>query len=250
MRLERDLTQEELAAHLGISFQSVSKWERGDGYPDITMLPALANYFRISVDELMCVSELEMKEKYAEINRTWDENNKKGKHSENAALMRRSLKTFPNDALLLVQLSTSLEKIGGSEVEKLEHLRESIAVQEQILRFCKDSEVRGATMYNICFAYWKIGEREKALGQAEKLPNLYKARENALVYFLRGEERKAAAREALMPLAWAISLHLKVLYEEENDPAYLSKAAQVIDILFDGEEQREFADSLRRTLAD
>ena len=105
-------------------------------------------------------------------------------------------------------------------------------------------------MYNICFAYWKIGEREKALGQAEKLPNLYKARENALVYFLRGEERKAAAREALMPLAWAISLHLKVLYEEENDPAYLSKAAQVIDILFDGEEQREFSDSLRRTLAD
>lgn len=29
MRLERDLTQEEMAAHLGISFQSISKWERG-----------------------------------------------------------------------------------------------------------------------------------------------------------------------------------------------------------------------------
>ena len=29
MRRERDLTQEEMAAHLGISFQSISKWERG-----------------------------------------------------------------------------------------------------------------------------------------------------------------------------------------------------------------------------
>ena len=38
LRRERNLTQEEVAAHLGISFQSISKWERGDGYPDITML--------------------------------------------------------------------------------------------------------------------------------------------------------------------------------------------------------------------
>ncbi len=40
LRRDRNLTQEEVAQHLGISFQSVSKWERGDGYPDITLLPA------------------------------------------------------------------------------------------------------------------------------------------------------------------------------------------------------------------
>ena len=64
MRRERDLTQEEVAAHLGVSFQSISKWERGDGYPDITMLPALANYFKVSIDELLGISELEMRKKY------------------------------------------------------------------------------------------------------------------------------------------------------------------------------------------
>ncbi len=248
MRRERDLTQDELAAHLGISFQSVSKWERGDGYPDITMLPALANYFNVSVDELLGVGEIEMKEKYLEINKTWAENNKAGRHSENVALMRSSLKTFPNDALLLVQLSTSLEKTDGTDEEKLKNLRESIAVQEQILRYGEDSEVRGATMYNICFAYRKVGETEKALKQAEKLPNLYKARENALVYFLSGEERKKTAREALTPIAWAIAHHLKALSEEENDPAYLRKAAQIIDILFDGEEKNEFVNKLRKGL--
>ncbi|MBQ6163297.1 MAG: helix-turn-helix domain-containing protein [Clostridia bacterium] len=233
LRRERDLTQEELAAHLGISFQSVSKWERGDGYPDITMLPALANYFRVSVDELIGTGEIEKKEKYDEIGRRWAENNKTGRHAENVALMRRSLKTFPNDALLLVQLSTSLEKLEGTAEEKRKHLEESVAVQEQILRYGEDSEVRGATMYNICHAYWKLGEHEKALEQARKLPNLYKARENALVYFLTGEEKRQAARSALEPLAWAVGHHLKALSETENDPSYLEKAETIRSLLLE-----------------
>ncbi len=74
MRRERDLTQEEMAAHLGISFQSISKWERGDGYPDIAMLPALSNYFGISVDELLGIDEIAKNNRYNEINRIWDGN--------------------------------------------------------------------------------------------------------------------------------------------------------------------------------
>ena len=244
-RRERDLTQEEVAAHLGISFQSISKWERGDGYPDITMLPALANYFGISIDELLGMSEIEKNDKYDEINRNWAENNKNGLHSENVALMRQSLKTFPNNALLLVQLSTSLEKLDGTDDEKLRYLRESIAVQEQILRYGEDSEVRGATLYNICFAYWKAGEYDKALEQAKKLPNLYKARENALVYFLRGEERHQVAREALTPIAWIIAHHMTALYETENDPNYLAKAEKILDILFADETEDDFIKSIR-----
>ena len=240
MRLERGLTQEEVAAHLGISFQSISKWERNDGYPDIEMLPSLANYFGISVDELLGVSEVEKKNKYDETNEKWASNNKNGFHRENAELMRQALKTFPNDALLLVQLSTSLEKLEGTAEEKEKNLRESIAVQEQIIRYCDDCEVRGATLYNICFAYWKIGEYEKAIEQAKKLPNLYKSRENALVYFLNGEEKRSVAREALKPLAWAIAHHLTALSEEENNPKLINNAIQIIDILFCDEEKDFF----------
>ena len=248
IRRERDLTQEEVASHLGISFQSISKWERGDGYPDITMLPALANYFGISVDELLGMDELAQKGNYDEINKIWSENNKAGMHRENVTLMRQALKTFPNNALLLVQLSTSLEKLDGTADEKRKYLRESLAVQEQILRYGEDSEVRGATLYNICFAYWKLGEYDKALEQARKLPNLYKARENALVYFLQGEEKRTVAKEALQPLAWAITHHLTALSETENNPDYLDKATQILDILFSGEEENDFTKSLHKNL--
>ncbi len=240
LRNELNLTQEEIANHLGISFQSISKWERGDGYPDIEMLPTIANYFKVSVDDLIGMNEISESKKYNEVNELWIANNEKGLHRDNIGLMKQALKLFPNDALLLVQLSTSLEKTEGSDDEKTKYLKESIEVQEQILKYGVDSEIRGATLYNICFSYWKNGEHDKALKQAMKLPNLYKARENALVYFLEGNKKIEISKEALTPLAWSIAHHLSIL--SEND-----KAKQILDIIFDGKEN-EFIKSIRKEL--
>ena len=53
LRKEKGLTQTELAEKLNISNRTVSKWENGDGYPDITILPELADIFEVSVDELL-----------------------------------------------------------------------------------------------------------------------------------------------------------------------------------------------------
>ncbi len=52
-RREKGITQEELANFIGVSKASVSKWETGQSYPDLTFLPQLASYFGISIDELM-----------------------------------------------------------------------------------------------------------------------------------------------------------------------------------------------------
>ena len=232
LRREKDLTQEELATHLGISFQAISKWERGESYPDITILPALSNYFKISIDELVGMEEIKRAEEYEKINKKWLENRNANKHKENVKLMKDALKFFPNDALLLVQLSSSLERLDGTEKEKMQYLKESISVQEQILRG-EDSEVRNATLYNICFAYWKTGEHEKAIKQAEKLPNFYKSRENALVNLLTGEEKRKVAKSSLEPLAWSITHQLTALYETENDESYLEKAKKIRNMLLE-----------------
>ncbi|NLM57671.1 MAG: helix-turn-helix domain-containing protein [Clostridium sp.] len=53
MRREKGMTQEDLANYIGVSKASVSKWETGQSYPDITFLPQLATLFNISIDELM-----------------------------------------------------------------------------------------------------------------------------------------------------------------------------------------------------
>lgn len=52
-RKERNLTQEDLAEKLGVSRQSVSKWESGSGYPETEKLIALAKLLEVSLDKLM-----------------------------------------------------------------------------------------------------------------------------------------------------------------------------------------------------
>lgn len=52
-RKERGLSQTEVANILGISRQSVSKWENGSSYPDIENLIRLSDYYKIPVDELL-----------------------------------------------------------------------------------------------------------------------------------------------------------------------------------------------------
>ena len=57
LRRDKNITQEKLADVLNVSVPAVSKWERGECYPDITMLILLASYFKTSVDELLGVDE-------------------------------------------------------------------------------------------------------------------------------------------------------------------------------------------------
>lgn len=56
LRIEHSITQEELAAYLGISYQAVSKWETGTTLPDITLLPKIATYFGVKIDDLFSIN--------------------------------------------------------------------------------------------------------------------------------------------------------------------------------------------------
>ena len=53
LRKKKNVTQEELAAELGVTAAAVSKWEKGYTLPDILMLCALADYFTVTTDELL-----------------------------------------------------------------------------------------------------------------------------------------------------------------------------------------------------
>lgn len=57
-RKKKQLTQEQLADQLNVSNKTISKWERGLGYPDILILPTLAKVLDISVNELLSTDDL------------------------------------------------------------------------------------------------------------------------------------------------------------------------------------------------
>lgn len=52
LRMERNMTQRELAWYLKVSTQAVSKWERGCTYPDLALLLPIARLFSVTLDEL------------------------------------------------------------------------------------------------------------------------------------------------------------------------------------------------------
>ncbi len=57
LRKEKGLTQSELGERLGVSFQAVSKWERGEALPDITLLPDIARILETTIDFILTGSE-------------------------------------------------------------------------------------------------------------------------------------------------------------------------------------------------
>ena len=70
-RKAKELTQETLADFLGVSFQAVSKWERNESYPDITMLPIIASFFGVTVDSLLGTDMIENNRRIEEYNETY-----------------------------------------------------------------------------------------------------------------------------------------------------------------------------------
>ncbi|MDR0267113.1 helix-turn-helix domain-containing protein [Paenibacillus sp.] len=53
MRKEKGMTQMEVADRMGVSYQAISNWERGETMPDISKLPELANIFEVSIDQIL-----------------------------------------------------------------------------------------------------------------------------------------------------------------------------------------------------
>lgn len=185
LRLSRGNRQEDLATHLGVSVQSVSKWERGENLPDLTLIPAIASYYDVSVDDLLGVGEVRKQERidwyFAESRRLLHD----GKTEENIALMRKAVKEFPNELKLISQLAFALFYHIGKDKAMCS---EAIELDERILRESTDINLRGNSIERLCDSYHYLGNNEKAKEYAEMAGYMFNSREVLLSSVLEGEE--------------------------------------------------------------
>lgn len=100
-RLNKKITQEQLAEALGVTTQAVSKWETDCSYPDITLIPAIANYLDVSSDELLGIKLEERKRNIDEILKKNNELLSQRYLDDSLNLMTELLKKYPNDERLL-----------------------------------------------------------------------------------------------------------------------------------------------------
>ncbi|MEG6614138.1 helix-turn-helix transcriptional regulator [Pseudoclostridium thermosuccinogenes] len=171
-RKSKGLTQEEVAEMLCVSPQSVSKWERGDTYPDITLLPALANLFKTSIDALVGMDKINDTEARNAIFKTAHDYLKSGDHLKAAEVLEEALKTFPNDESLMSELALAL-----SFDTNPDRLKRSVMLCERVLAGNPSEKVRHTTRAALCFIYLKIGHKDKAIVTAQNLPHLRESRE-------------------------------------------------------------------------
>lgn len=168
-RMMKSLTQEDVAMYLGITAQSVSKWERGESYPDITFLPALANIFETSIDLLIGMDSIRAEDTTYNIHAKASAYQRAGDYVLAEKVYRDALLLYPNKPGMLLGLASTLALKGDTE-EAIEFIERGLPLS--------DSEKQKATMRaTLCFLYLKAGREDKANQLASELPHMRESRE-------------------------------------------------------------------------
>ena len=160
--------QEDLATALGVTPQAVSRWEANGGYPDMEMIPSIANYFHITIDELFGYNN--------DRNRIIQEYNDKAQWlinnnddmTECIALMRRGLEEFPDRVDFKTKLACALHKQGWKNKGKEPNIfwEEAAKLYEKLLPHDQSCIIPLLSVYS-CLAKY-----EKAEQKASEQPDL------------------------------------------------------------------------------
>ena len=177
-RTKNNVTQEKLADYLSVSYQAVSKWERSEASPDITMLPALARFFNTTTDELLGVDndkyEAEIKAYIAEHSRL----NQNGFGSEARELSLKMYAKFPNDFRVNRQYMWDLFYDPNYDYDnhhnlpdwRTIHSDEIILLGEKILSDCIDDQIRFSAIQLLIMVYTGLKEYDTAVEYAKRFP--------------------------------------------------------------------------------
>ena len=197
LRQKNNKTQDDLALFLSISAQAVSKWERNEGFPDITLLPKIAGYFHVSVDELLGVGEIAKQNRIEEITAAY---NRIRHHipldpgyrlEEGIELIRNALMEIPGVFFFEQLLAADLYWKGAHTSdpdEKTNTFHEAIALCEDILARSTADNWRNSAKQILLVVYANLGMAEKALELACQMPNSRTTCEYMLTYVLKGDE--------------------------------------------------------------
>ncbi|MBP3294143.1 MAG: helix-turn-helix domain-containing protein, partial [Clostridia bacterium] len=136
LRKNADITQEKLAECLGVLPQTVSKWERAETYPDIETLPSLANFFGITIDELLGNDQLRTEEIIDQMIAGIRETARQGDEERAVEMARAGYRRYPSSYKMMDYLCTVLQSYDVTDANWSERKTEIRRVAERILEGC------------------------------------------------------------------------------------------------------------------
>ena len=162
LRKSKNISQERLAEYLGVSYQAVSKWENGVTSPDILLLPDIARYYGITVDELLQVEKINEREYFEECSRRSEELFRNGKREEIIPIWLEAYKKMPNNAEVKEMLMSVY-----FDTDKVKYQKEIIELGTELYNTQNDdmldSYFKGQAIGQISRTYYENGNVEKTL---------------------------------------------------------------------------------------
>ena len=244
--------QEDLAKVLGVTVQAVSRWESNGCYPDMNLIPAIANYFHVSIDSLFGYNndrDLRIQAYITEYNRFFIENDAyKSDLKEIIQRIRGSLDEFPGEAELKRLLALTLS-IQGKKENQTKYLEEAAEIFEELQK--ENSRI----IIPLLEVYMSMGDYEKAEKKAQEQSPIEESREVLLASINYGADDQIRTEKYLGEVILVLLHELDLFINRAvsiNDKLNSSKAGLEIltevkslyEKVFNGDDYRSFHSDL------
>lgn len=155
LRNKNKYTQKSLAVYLGVTEQAISRWESGTGYPDIELLPAIAQVFSVTVDYLLGVDKTEKDKRLEEIyNEIKNINFYGNSNEETLQNARKFAAEFPSNETILCHLANEICRLHQwNEKPNLAILNEAEKIYITLIENAKDVDMKNDVIARLASLY-------------------------------------------------------------------------------------------------
>jgi len=244
-RKERDITQEEFAEVLGVSCQSVSRWENNSCYPDIELIPVIAEFFNITADKLMGIDEVAERAAAEHYLSDFQAAVSVGNVDECIRIARAGTAEFPNNYALLNKLMYALfvacsddANIPDWKERQEKYDAEIVALGERIIKYCSDADIRYEATDRLAFHHCEMGRKEIGRSIYKTLPSIYECKEWSMWWALSEEEKLPHTRKFIFDAYNALSeglWRLTGLVSDEEEAMVFEKIRALDTLIYDGD---------------
>jgi len=238
LRQKRKMSQEELATYLGVSTQAVSRWETSVTFPDITLLPRIANVFSVTTDYLLGTDRLNNDKIIQEVDEAYRTFLTKGDNVGCYEYMKEMYNKYPHIEYIHL---TYANACADAYNEDESYIDEGINVLNQLIRITLDNQMKDRAYESLFWLYLNKKKKEKAKDIFNKKIRKTLKKDWYSSHILEGEELAIYSQKQILCATqdiWSaiISMRNEGLYNLEDEIQILDKYNKILSVLYENED--------------